>query len=92
MTRPIRLEHFAECVHWWGGPRREGRVVTPSAWRMTAEEVRARGYNLDVSNPYTPERRTDDPEKLLKQLNDVDEVAATLRTKLKTMLAEALTT
>jgi type I restriction enzyme M protein len=34
MTRPIKQEHFADCVAWWGGPHREGRAETEQAWRV----------------------------------------------------------
>src|SRR6185312_12881553 len=40
MTKPIRLEHFASCIDWWGGNAREGRREAPQAWRVTAEEVK----------------------------------------------------
>ena len=30
MTRPIRLEHLADCAAWWGGPRARG------GWRPSA--------------------------------------------------------
>lgn len=39
MTRPIRLEHLADCTEWWGGPNREGRQESPRAWKVSAEEV-----------------------------------------------------
>ena len=47
MTKPIRLEHLKACVDWWGGAKRKGRVETEVAWKVTADEVKARGYNLD---------------------------------------------
>src|SRR5664280_2080494 len=28
MTKPIRVEHLAPCVAWWGGASRKGRVET----------------------------------------------------------------
>ena len=31
MTRPIRVEHLADCAAWWGGPQREGREETERA-------------------------------------------------------------
>src|SRR6202041_2076542 len=69
MTKPIRLEHFRECIAWWGGKERKGRVETPQAWRVTAEEVKARDYNLDFKNPHTVEDDHGDPEELLPSLN-----------------------
>ena len=57
MTRPIRLEHLQGCIDWWGGASREGRNETERAWKVTAEEVKARGYNLDIKNPQHSRRR-----------------------------------
>jgi type I restriction enzyme M protein len=47
--------------------RREskGREETPQAWKVTAEEVKARGYNLDIKNPHTVADDHGDPEELL---------------------------
>ena len=52
MTKPIRLEHLQGCIDWWGGAKRKGREETPQAWKVTADEVKARGYNLDIKNPH----------------------------------------
>ena len=90
MTKPIRLEHMADCVAWWGGAKREGRAEGPQAWKVTAEEVKARCYNLDIKNPHAEELDHGDPETLLKDLNAAEAEVAALRDQLKTILAEAL--
>ena len=90
MTRPIRVEHLQSCVDWWGGPKREGRQETPQAWKVTAEDVKARGYNLDIKNPHTIADDHGDPEELLAALDAAEAEAASLRDRLKSILAEAL--
>ncbi|MFC3205611.1 type I restriction-modification system subunit M [Aquamicrobium soli] len=90
MTRPIRLEHFQGCIDWWGGKERQGREETPQAWCVTAEEVKARAYNLDFKNPHTVEEDHGDPETLLTDLARADVETAGLREQLKAILAEAL--
>jgi type I restriction enzyme M protein len=60
------------------------------AWRVTAEEVRARGYNLDFKNPHTVAADHGDPEQLLKELDAAEREAAAIRDQLKAILAEAL--
>jgi len=90
MTRPIRVEHLAPCVAWWSGAKRKGRVETEVAWRVTADEVKARGYNLDFKNPNTVADEHDEPAELLKKLDEAGSQAATLRDQLKSILAEAL--
>jgi type I restriction enzyme M protein len=90
MTRPIRLEHLQGCVDWWGGAGREGRVENEVAWRVTADEVKARGYNLDLKNPHTVELDHGEPEELLLSLNEAESKAVALRDQLKAILQEAL--
>jgi type I restriction enzyme M protein len=90
MTKPIRVEHLAPCVTWWGGAKRKGRAETEVAWRVTADDVKARGYNLDFKNPNTLADEHDEPEDLLNKLDDAESHAAALREQLKTILAEAL--
>ena len=90
MTKPIRLEHLADCAAWWGGAGREGRVEGPQAWRVTADEVKARGYNLDFKNPHAVEEDLGDPEHLLEALDGAEAEVAAIRDQLKTILTEAL--
>ncbi|WP_299820884.1 class I SAM-dependent DNA methyltransferase [uncultured Jannaschia sp.] len=90
MTRPIRAEHLADCAAWWGGPHREGRVETERAWKVSAEDVKARGYNLDIKNPYTVAEDHGDPETLLEDLGRAEAEVAALRDQLKAILSEAL--
>jgi type I restriction enzyme M protein len=90
MTRPIRLEHLADCAAWWGGPRREGREETERAWKVSSEEVKARGYNLDIKNPHRVAENHGDPEMLLEDLTNAEAEVAALRDQLKAILSEAL--
>jgi len=90
MTKPIRLDHLDDCAAWWGGAAREGRVEGPQAWKVTAEEIKARGYNLDVKNPHTVEEDHGDPETLLADLTAAEAETAALRDQLKAILSEAL--
>ena len=89
-TRPIRLEHLQPCIDWWGGMQRKGREETERTWKVTADEVKERGYNLDIKNPHTQEDDHGDPVELLKKLTAAETDAADLRNRLKTILAEAL--
>ena len=90
MTRPIRLEHLQGCIDWWGGSDRGGREETERAWKVTADEVKARGYNLDIKNPHTLDDDHGDPEEVLKELTAAETEASALRDQLKAILAEAL--
>lgn len=90
MTKPIRFEHLKGCVDWWGGARRKDRNETPHAWKVTAEEVKERSYNLDIKNPHTVADDLGDPEELLAKLNAAEAETTRLRHQLKVLLAEAL--
>lgn len=90
MTRPIRQEHLDDCVAWWGGAAREGRVENERAWRVSIADIKARGYNLDIKNPHTVAADHGDPETLLAELNAAEDEVAALRAQLKTILAQAL--
>ena len=65
--------------------------MTERAWKVSASEVKARGYNLDIKNPHTPEDNHGNPEELLATLKAVEANVVDLRNQLKAILAEALT-
>ena len=90
MTRPIRVEHFAPCVEWWGGTERKGRKETERAWKVSFKEIVERGYNLDIKNPHTQEEDLGDPEELLDELEAAEAQVVELRARLRGILEEAL--
>lgn len=90
MTKPIRLEHLDACASWWGGAERKGRKESEVAWKVSAADIKTRGYNLDYKNPNTVAEEHGDPKELLKQLNAADQKALSLRDQLKAILEEAL--
>jgi type I restriction enzyme M protein len=57
---------------------------------VTAEDVKARGYNLDIKNPHAAADDPGDPETLLAELDAAEAETAKLRDQLKAILAEAL--
>ena len=90
MMRPIKLEHLSDCASWWGGAERQGREEGDRAWKISAVEIKARGYNLDIKNPYTAGEDHGDPERLLEELMNAEAEVASLRERLKGILTEAL--
>jgi type I restriction enzyme M protein len=90
MTKPIRVEHLQPAVEWWGGAERQGRVETEVAWRVSVDEIKTRGYNLDVKNPHVVADEHGDPEELLAKLEEAEREAARLRDQLRAILEEAL--
>ena len=90
MTRPIKLEHFADCIAWWGGAKREGRTEGHCSWKVSIEDVRERNYNLDFRNPHSEQEVLRDPASLLKELNTAEDEVANLQSELTDVLVESL--
>ena len=90
MTKPIRVEHLQGCVDWWGGNERKDRVETELAWQVSIDEVKERGYNLDIKNPHVVADEHGDPIELLAKLNAAEALAVDLQDQLKSILEEAL--
>ena len=90
MTKPIRLEYLQDCADWWGGAERKDRQETELAWKVSSDDIKARGYNLDFKNPHTVADDHGDPADLLAKLERGEQKAANLRDQLKSILAEAL--
>ncbi len=90
MTKPIRIEHLKPCIDWWSGAKRKGRKETEVSWKVTADEVKARGYNLDFKNPHTIADDHGDPDELLEKLVAVEKESDLLRDQLKAILEKAL--
>jgi len=84
-TKPIRIEEFEPEKKWW-----RKRKESEFAWKVSAKNIEASGFNLDIKNPNAPDAGPQDPDKLLanyrKLLGEVEET----RDKLKAELIEAL--
>jgi type I restriction enzyme M protein len=89
-TKPMRIEEFAPEKAWWGGMTRAGRQESEQSWKVSVEQIRANGYNLDIKNPNTVADDHGDPEELLAEYKKMlDNVAAT-REALRCELMNAL--
>jgi type I restriction enzyme M protein len=84
-TKPMRIEEFEPEKAWWNN-----RVETEFAWKVTIDQIRERGFNLDISNPNAPGMTHKDPEVLLALFDNERAEAAALREQLRQVLAEAL--
>lgn len=92
-TRPLRIEEFDIEQTWWGSEA-DGfatRVKGEFAWKISAEEIKARNYNLDCKNPHVSEQVNHDPAQLLKDHARIQADIHGLREQLKTALAASLT-
>jgi type I restriction enzyme M protein len=89
MTKPIRVEHLQDCIDWWGGPERTGRIETEVAWKVAASDV-SPGYNLDIKNPHVVADDHGDPLELLTKLDESEARVNALGESLRLALEEAL--
>ncbi|MDF1740799.1 MAG: class I SAM-dependent DNA methyltransferase [Verrucomicrobiales bacterium] len=91
-TKPMRFEEFQTEIDWWGSEKDDfkSRVETEQAWKVSIEDIAARNYNLDISNPHVGEAVTHDPEELLAQYRGQQGEIQELRDELKSILANAL--
>jgi type I restriction enzyme M protein len=92
--KPIRIEEFETERAWWGNEKGgfKDRVETDQAWRVSFEQIKAGGFNLDLKNPRKREEESGDVNELLSQfdtlLNQIAQVRDTLKSELEKALSE----
>lgn len=84
-TKPMRIEEFAPEKAWW-----TDRQETDQAWRVSAADLAARGFNLDLPNPNVVDAAHEDPDVLLKRYEEAATKVDAAREALCTALAAAL--
>jgi type I restriction enzyme M protein len=91
-TKPMQFEEFAAEREWWGDEADgfRARRETDRAWEISAQDVAARAYSLDLKNPHTPDAISHDPDELLRLYAEQQDEIQTIRNQLKGILAEAL--
>jgi type I restriction enzyme M protein len=92
-TKPMKVQEFEALAQWWGSET-DGfstRVEHEYAWKVSLADIQGRNYNLDCKNPHVGEQITHDPELLLAQYQTMQQDISQLRSQLRTILAEALT-
>ncbi|MDP1831999.1 MAG: hypothetical protein Q8K67_08060 [Geothrix sp.] len=80
-----RFEEFTPETAWW-----ENRTESEQSWCVPIEDIRARGYNLDIKNPNVPELTHEDPDVLLERYEQARAQTAAIREELKAALAACL--
>ncbi len=84
-TKPIRIEEFEPEKVWW-----EKREKNERAWKVSIDEIKAGGYNLDIKNPSVVNNAHRDPEELLAEYRKLLAGIAETRSALKNELKAAL--
>ena len=70
---------------WWNN-----RLKNEQAWKVSAADIKARNYNLDIKNPHSPDAVVHDPDELLADYAALQVKIGETRAKLKDVLSAAL--
>lgn len=93
--KPISIAEFDAEKKWWGKPDKHGhytkRQENEQAWRVSIDDIKANGYNLDLKNPHKAEGDLRTVEDLLPEYEALLQQIAATRNALKTELQSALT-
>jgi type I restriction enzyme M protein len=84
-TKPMKSEEFTAVKQWW-----KNRVESENAWRVSVDEIRDNGYNLDIKNPNKPEHSFGDPVEILSLFNEEKARGHKILEKLRDALSVAL--
>ena len=84
-TKPMRIEEFDAEKAWWND-----RQESERAWKVSAADIAASGYNLDIKNPNAVDEGHEDPDILLARYAEAVEQVRVVQTALKMSLAESL--
>lgn len=83
--KPINIKEFDLEKAWW-----DKREENQYAWKVSAEEIAKRGFNLDVKNPHQEADNLASPEVLLEQFRATEEKISSVQESIINVLTEAL--
>ena len=91
-SKPMQFEEFAALREWWGEDETQFRTrqANEYAWKISAEDIAAKNYDLDEKNPHVSEAETPDLDELLATYSNSQRVVQALRDQLKAILSDAL--
>jgi len=84
-TKPLTIKEFDPEKNWWSK-----RKENDQAWKVSLDDIKARGYNLDIKNPRAVDDGPGDADELLAQYKQAAEEAARIRDHLRDQLRAAL--
>lgn len=84
-SKPMRIEEFEPEKSWWND-----RQENEYAWKVSFEDIKASGFNLDIKNPNIQDATHIPPSELLEkfQSNQIEMIKT--QDQLKGIMAEAL--
>jgi type I restriction enzyme M protein len=84
-TKPIRIEEFEVEKAWW-----YNREENEFAWKVSVEDIKNNGYNLDIKNPHKIDVEHGDLEEMLGEYQQLLDELGETRLTLKQELMAAL--
>lgn len=71
-TKPMLLEHFADCVEWWDNRQEipDADSETFKAKSFTVDEIIARGYDLDLCGYPSTDEEILSPAETIKEFRE----------------------
>ena len=84
-SKPINIKEFDLEKAWWNN-REENKY----AWKVSAKEIKERGYNLDIKNPFQEVNELASPEELLENYRTTESKISSIQDKIINVLNEAL--
>jgi type I restriction enzyme M protein len=84
-TKPINIKEFETEKAWWNK-----REENTQAWKVSIEDIKKRGYNLDIKNPHQEIDTLASPEVLLEKFRNTEQKISSIQDEIINVLTEAL--
>jgi type I restriction enzyme M protein len=84
-SKPLTIQEFDREKQWW-----QNRQPSEYAWKVSAQEIAARNYNLDCKNPHEVTINHRDPNELMREYLEIDRQMQAAQNSLKQELMLAL--
>jgi type I restriction enzyme M protein len=84
-SKPLIIQEFDREKTWWNH-----RQPSEYAWKVSAQEIAARNYNLDCKNPHEVAINHRDPNELMREYLEIDRQMQAAQNSLKQELMLAL--
>jgi type I restriction enzyme M protein len=85
-SKPLTIQEFDREKNWW-----QNRQPSEYTWKVSAQEIAARNYNLDCKNPHEVAINHRDPNELMREYLEIDRQMQDAQNSLKQELMQALT-
>jgi len=86
--KPIHIKEFDLEKAWWNN--REDEQYSRHAWKVSADEIKALGYNLDIKNPHQEVDDLASPAEILEKYNATSKKISSIQDEIINVLTEAL--